>query len=97
MPTVAQLQAFTGVYRSDELDVAYRMVLKDDRLRLERLKSAPAVLEPIIADTFGGEPGVIRFTRDAAGNVNGFALEGGRVRNVKFWKEIAPARRSSDQ
>ena len=97
VPTPAQLQAFAGVYRSDELEVVYRMVLKNDKLQLERLKSAPAVLEPVIKDTFSGEPGVIRFLRDAAGNVNGFALEAGRVRNVKFWKETTPARRSSDQ
>ena len=96
-PTTAQLAAFAGVYRSDEIEAAYRIVVKDDRLRLERLKSPPSVLEPLVADTFSSQPGVIRFTRDAAGAVTGFVLEAGRVRGMKFWKETAPARRVSEQ
>jgi hypothetical protein len=54
------------------------------------------ILEPLIVDTFSSQPGVIRFTRDAAGTVTGFVLEAGRVRGMKFWKETAPARRSAN-
>ena len=85
------------MYRSDEIEATYRLVVKDRGLRLERIKSTPSVLEPLVADTFSGQPGVIRFTRDAAGAVTGFVLEAGRVRGMKFWKETAPARRSSEQ
>ena len=92
-----QLDAFAGVYRSDEIESAYRIVVTDGRLRLERLKSAPAVLEPLVTDTFSGQPGVIRFTRDTTNAVTGFVLEAGRVLGMKFWKETAPARRSSGQ
>lgn len=95
-PTPAQLEAFAGVYRSDEIEATYRTVVKDGRLRLERLKSAPSELEPLVADTFSSQPGVIRFTRDATGAVTGFVLEAGRVRGMKFWKETSPARRSSE-
>jgi hypothetical protein len=93
-PTPAQLEAFAGVYRSDEIEATYRLVIKEGRLRLERLKSAAAELEPLVADTFLGQPGVIRFTRDATSGVTGFVLEAGRVRGMRFWKETAPARRS---
>ncbi len=96
-PTPAQLAAYVGVYRSDEIEATYRIVVKDGQLRLERLKSAPAVLEPLVADTFSSQPGVIRFMRDTTGGVTGFVLEAGRVLGMKFWKETAPARRSSDQ
>ena len=96
-PTPAQLEAFAGVYRSDEIEAIYRIVIKEGRLRLERLKSASAELEPLITDTFSGQPGVIRFTRDATGGVTGFVLEAGRVRGMRFWKETAQARRSSGQ
>jgi CubicO group peptidase (beta-lactamase class C family) len=96
-PTAAQLEAFAGVYRSDEIEATYRLVIKDGGLRLERLKSTPSVLEPLVTDTFSSQPGVIRFTRDAAGAVTGFVLEAGRVRGMKFWKETAPPRRSSEQ
>ena len=94
-PTAAQLESFAGVYRSDEFDAIYRMVLKDGKLWLERMKSPSAALDPLVADTFASPAGVVRFTRDGSGSVNGFLLEAGRVRGVKFWKEIAPARRSS--
>lgn len=50
----------------------------------------------IIIDTFSSQPGVMRFTRDASGSVTGFVLEAGRVRGMKFWKDIAPARGSRD-
>jgi CubicO group peptidase (beta-lactamase class C family) len=93
-PTTAQLEAFAGVYRSDEIEATYRIIVKDGGLRLERLKSKPSVLEPLVTDTFTGQPGVIRFTRDATGAVTGFVLEAGRVRGMKFWKETAAARRS---
>ena len=96
-PTPGQLDAFAGVYRSDEIESTYRIVVTDGRLRLERLKSAPAVLEPLVTDTFSGQPGVIRFTRDTTNAVTGFVLEAGRVLGMKFWKETAPARRSSGQ
>jgi hypothetical protein len=93
-PTSAQLEAFAGVYRSDEIEATYRIVVKDGGLRLERLKSNPSMLEPLVTDTFSGQPGVIRFTRDATGAVTGFVLEAGRVRGMRFWKETAAARRS---
>jgi hypothetical protein len=71
--------------------------VKDGKLGLERLKSNTSILEPLISDTFASQPGVIRFTRDAAGTVTGFVLEAGRVRGMKFWKETAQARRLPNQ
>jgi CubicO group peptidase (beta-lactamase class C family) len=91
VPTPAQLAEFAGAYRSDEIEAVYRMMLRDGVLRLERLKSQPSTLDPIVKDTFSSQPGTIRFTRDAGGRVNGFTLDAGRIRNVKFWKETAAA------
>jgi hypothetical protein len=96
-PTTAQLDGFAGAYRSDEIEATYRVVVKDGRLRLERLKSNSSMLEPLVTDTFASQPGVIRFTRDATGTVTGFVLEAGRVRGMKFWKETSQARRISNQ
>jgi hypothetical protein len=95
-PTPAQLEEFAGVYRSDEMDAVYRMTLREDGLQLERLKSSPARLEPLVADTFFAQPGIIRFTRDGDGRVTGFALEAGRVRAMKFWKDTAATRSSTE-
>ena len=86
-PTAEQLQDFAGLYRSDEMDAVYRMTIADGKLRLERLKVNVATLEPIVSDTFTSPAGVIRFTRDGQGHVNGFVLEAGRVQGMKFWKD----------
>lgn len=91
-PARAQLDEFAGVYRSDEMDAVFRMVVKDDQLRLERLKSAPAALEPLVANTFRAPIGTIEFVRDSAGRVSGFVLESGRLRHVKFWKDTTAVR-----
>jgi CubicO group peptidase (beta-lactamase class C family) len=86
-PTAAQLEEFAGVYRSDEMDAVFRMVLKDGELRLERSKSRPATLEPLVTDTFGAQVGTIGFIRGASGRVSGFVLDAGRLRHVRFWKD----------
>ena len=91
-PTEAELGAFAGTYRSDEIEPAFRIVLKDGKLILERLKGAPAELQPLFADTFSTDAGVLRFSRDAQGRISGFVLEAGRVRGMKFWKDTRAAR-----
>ena len=86
-PAPAKLAEFAGVYRSDEIESFYRMVVHEGALRLERMKSRPAAMQPIVLDTFGTQVGTIRFVRNASGTVTGFVLDAGRVRRVKFWKE----------
>ena len=86
-PTAAALGEFAGTYRSEEIDPAYRFIVREGALRLERLKAPPATLAPLVADTFTGPIGVIRFTRDAAGVVTGFVLDGGRIKRMKFVRE----------
>ena len=77
------------------MDAVYRMIVHDGVLRLERLKSRPAPLDPLIADTFSAEAGTIRFTRNASGAVTGFQLDSGRVPHVTFWKETRAATQSN--
>ena len=95
-PTVEQLSEFAGVYRSDEIDTVFRVALHDGALRVERTKIRPWTLEPVVKEVFRGGSGVFQFTRDASGRVSGFLYQGGRVRNMKFWKEGTPARSSSE-
>jgi CubicO group peptidase (beta-lactamase class C family) len=97
VPTPAQLAEFAGVYRSDEMDAVFRIALKDGTLRLERSRLKPAVLEPVITDTFVGSAGAIRFARDPTGRVTGFTLEAGRVVGVKFWKDVSASARLSNE
>ena len=86
-PTAEQLAEHAGVYRSDEMDAVFRISMKDGKLQLARTKQRPATLDPIVKDTFRAPVGVVQFSRDAAGRVSGFMLQGGRVRNLKFWKD----------
>lgn len=86
-PRSAEMAAFAGVYRSEEIDAVYRIVLEKEALVLKRLKVRPATLEPMIKDVFRGGPGTLRFTRRADGQVTGFVLHAGRVRNVRFFKD----------
>lgn len=95
-PSADQLAEFAGIYRSDEMDAVFRMTIKDGVLRLERSKQRPNPLDPLVVDTFRAMPGVVQFTRDAAGRVSGFTLQGNRVKNVKFSKEASAARPSTD-
>lgn len=96
-PAAAQLQAFAGTYRSDEIEIPYRVVLAKDQLRIERLKAPPAPLEPLLADTFRAQVGVVRFTRDQAGAVTGFVIDAGRIRGLRFSKEQAATRPPTSQ
>jgi len=85
----AQLAECSGEYRSDEIEPVFRMVVRDGKLFLERLKSAPAELEPAVKDLFSSPLANIRFIRDARGRVSGFILNRGRVLNFKFKKAAA--------
>ena len=88
-PTPEQLDEFAGTYRSDELDVVYRLTRVDKTLRLERLKMRAVQLQPLVADTFSSPSGVLRFSRDGSGRIDGFRLEAGRVRGLRFQKQAA--------
>jgi CubicO group peptidase (beta-lactamase class C family) len=92
-PAPADLAAFAGTYRSEEFDLPYRLSVKDGAVRVERLKSPPASLEPLLTDTFRGPFGVVRFTRGASGAVTGMVVDAGRVRGLKFAKDPAASTR----
>jgi CubicO group peptidase (beta-lactamase class C family) len=87
-PTPAQLQEYAGTYGSDEIEPLYRIVVREGRLFLGRLKSAPERLEPATRDLFTGGPGTMRFTRNEKGGVSGFVLNAGRVLNFRFSKRM---------
>ena len=82
-PTAAQLEDFTGVFRSDEIDVPYEVIIKDDHLAV-RSKAPDLPLLPVTADLFVNGQNRIRFTRNAQGQVSGALLSTGRIRNFRF-------------
>lgn len=80
----AALVRFTGEYYSDELDAIYRVFVRDGALTLSRRGAEAERLKPLGADAFEAEEsGPMRFSRDAAGGVEGFSIEVGESR-LKF-------------
>jgi CubicO group peptidase (beta-lactamase class C family) len=85
-PSTSELSSFVGSYYSEEIEPVYVMKIDDGKLVLHRLKNKPDTLRPITRDLFAASVGSIRFKRNAQGQVSGFVLNGGRVRNVRFQK-----------
>jgi hypothetical protein len=88
-PTAAQLEEFTGTYRSDEIDLPYELVVKGGLLVVRSSKTPELPLEPIATDLFVSGDNRIRFIRDAKGHVSGVLLNTFRIRNFRF--ERSPA------
>jgi CubicO group peptidase (beta-lactamase class C family) len=82
-PTSAQLEDFTGVFHSDEIDVPYEVIVKDGHLAV-RSKAPDLPLLPVTTDLFVNGQNRIRFIRNAQGQVSGALLSTGRIRNFRF-------------
>ena len=89
-PTAAQLSEYVGDYRSDEIQVNYRIVLEGGRLYLRHeneFKDIPKnPLEATVSDGFMVRGIGIQFTRDPQKRVASFTLNAGRVKNIRFVK-----------
>jgi hypothetical protein len=77
---------YIGSYRSDELETVYTIEIVGTELRMKGGIPNVRALEPTEHDVFRGGSYVYRFQRDARGQVNGFTVEAGRVRNIRFIK-----------
>ena len=78
--TRADLESFTGVYRSDELDVTSTVAVRDSSLVV-----GSSTVRPVFKDAFVGEfVGTVRFLRDGRGSVSGFTLNRNSARGVRF-------------
>lgn len=84
--TVQKLMEYTGIYYSDELDVYYEFVIKDEKLYAKRRKFEDSELQTREADQFRLRGWTVQFTHDKNNIVDGFGLSAGRVRNLRFDK-----------
>ena len=85
-PSASQLNDYTGIYSSEEIEPLYDMRLEKDNLVLHRLRNKPDTLHPVTLDFFAGSIGSVRFTRNSAGRISGFTLSTGRIKNLRFEK-----------
>jgi CubicO group peptidase (beta-lactamase class C family) len=85
-PTAADLQAFAGRYRSDEVGAFFDMSPGKDSL-MGRANDAPGAgleFRPVDRDTFLLAGVILRFRRDKAGKVVAVDYSNPVVRNIKF-------------
>ena len=85
-PTEADLKPYTGAYSSQEIDPLYTFTIENGKLVLHRLKADPDVLVPVTPELFLASVGSIRFTHGDKGEITGFKLSTGRIRNMRFTK-----------
>jgi hypothetical protein len=85
-PGADQLAEYVGDYYSDELQVTYRFVLEDDKLYVRHNSAPQDPLKPGLDDMFRVSYVAFHFARDDEGQVSGFTVNAGRVRNIRFFK-----------
>lgn len=85
-PTAADLLAFAGRYKSDELMAVFELTPSKDGLlgRANDAPGEPLVFKPVNRDTFQFAGVTLRFTRDNAGKVVGLDFSNPLLRKVKF-------------
>jgi CubicO group peptidase (beta-lactamase class C family) len=83
-PTVDLLGGYVGRYHAPELGVDYTLTLEGNALRLRRPAAAEMTLAPLGPDSYRAGSWIVRFSRDGQGRVTGFAVDAGRVRNLRF-------------
>jgi len=89
-PSDEQLGEFSGVYYSEELETSYEIVAKEGRLFARHRKYEDIPLTPTVKDEFRGGIWFLRdieFARGAGGQVVGFLVSNGRVRNLRFERQ----------
>jgi CubicO group peptidase (beta-lactamase class C family) len=87
-PTPRDLAAYAGSYWSDELETRVDVQVRDSVLVVKQRPATEVMLRPTIRDGFvSQEVGTFVFERDRRGDVTGFGIWAGRVRNVRFKKE----------
>jgi len=84
---VDDLQPFTGIYYSKELDTRYVLELKDGALFLKMKNSPPLQLKQDSKNVFTGNLGTLKFNTSEGQQIIGFRLDAGRVKNLRFVKE----------
>lgn len=86
-PDAAELRAYAGVYYSPELDAKCVLAVEDGKLHVRGRNLPKDPLQPTYRDGFALPGMFLEFTRDPAGAVDGFAVQAGRIRNVRFVRQ----------
>jgi hypothetical protein len=86
-PTPGQLKEYRGDYYSDELQVTFRLALKEGKLHFVHKNAPELPLQPTLKDKFTLGGYRINFIREEENKLTGFILDAGRVKNLRFDKK----------
>jgi len=90
-PSAADLNAFVGQYRSDEIRSVWTARVDSGRVVLSSRRGSRQVLTPVYRDAFaGGSFGTVWFSRDARGEVDAM-----HVSNARLWNLTIPRVRTT--
>ena len=82
--TAAQLAAYAGDYRNDEIEATQTWVVERDTLVVYANGRRIGSLAATYADGFVDGGAVIDLVRDGRGRITGYVIQDGRVRNLRF-------------
>jgi CubicO group peptidase (beta-lactamase class C family) len=89
--TPAMLRAYEGRYWSDEVEVAFELMVEDGELVAHNIRLPSITLQPGATDTFAaGAVGAFEFKRSGNGEVTGFMVNNARTKDVWFEREWVP-------
>jgi CubicO group peptidase (beta-lactamase class C family) len=83
-----KLEDYAGSYRSQELEMDCAIQAKEGKLIVQHRRHGEMALRQTSRDRFNASDlGSLKFDRDAQGQVTGFKLTTGRVRNLRFSRQ----------
>lgn len=80
------LQQLEGEYYSYDVDVTYRLAVRDGQLWVDRMAGDSFRLNPVFFDAYRVGGAFYRFERDRRGRITGFTISVSRASNVPFSK-----------
>ncbi|MCH7565432.1 MAG: serine hydrolase [Gemmatimonadetes bacterium] len=84
-PSPMELEGYLGTYYSEDADYEWVLRITNDRLSMWDPRTwYEFALRPVVRDVFQAEEYTFTFSRDGQGRVVGFAVDTGRLRNLKF-------------
>jgi CubicO group peptidase (beta-lactamase class C family) len=86
-PTETELSPLAGLYASDEVGTTWRLAVENGKLVVRHRGISEEPLKPTVKDTFTHDRIQLTFQRGAGGEVTGFVVEAGRVKNLAFKKQ----------
>jgi CubicO group peptidase (beta-lactamase class C family) len=88
LPSKKQLSEYQGQFYSEELQVTFEIKLREDKLHFVHKKASQVPFKPLYKDFFQIGSLRVHFVRNEENVIDGFLLDAGRVKNLRFTKRL---------